>query len=70
MLKPVIVILLLAIIFNLVVSAVFYFKDQGNRKRTMYLLGVRVSLAALLLIVVVYGVVSGELTLGAPWHNR
>ena len=70
MLKAVIVILLLAIIASLVSGAIFFFKDQGQTKRTMYSLGVRITLAVLLMICVTYGVLSGELTLNAPWHQR
>jgi len=69
-LKIIIVILLLAIIASLFSGAVFFFKDQGNeRKRTLYALGVRVSLAVLLMICIIYGVASGQLTPSAPWYN-
>jgi len=69
-LKIIIVILLLAIIASLFSGAVFFFKDQGNeRKRTMYALGVRVSLAVLLMICIIYGIASGQLTPSAPWYN-
>lgn len=44
--------------------------DQGSGdKRTAKLLGIRVSLAALLIAFVAYGVWSGELGLGSPWHT-
>jgi hypothetical protein len=33
----------------------------------MYALGVRVTLAVLLMLVVLYGIMTGELTLQAPW---
>jgi formate hydrogenlyase subunit 3/multisubunit Na+/H+ antiporter MnhD subunit len=69
-LKIIIVILLLAIIASLFSGAVFFFKDQGNeRKRTLYALGFRVSLAVLLMICIIYGVASGQLTPSAPWYN-
>ena len=68
MLKVVIIILLLAMIASLASGAVFFFKDQGESKRTLYALGVRVSLAVLLIILITYGVLSGELRLNAPWH--
>ncbi len=70
MLKIIIAILFLAILVSLGSGAVFFFKDQGETKRTMYSLGIRVTLALLLMICVTYGVVSGELTLSAPWHGR
>jgi hypothetical protein len=70
MLKAIIVILLVAIILSLGSGAVFFFKDQGESKRTLYALGVRVTLAVLLMLCIVYGVLSGELALNAPWHNN
>lgn len=69
MLKIIILILLLAVIASLVSGAVFFFKDQGETKRTMYALGVRITLASLLILCIIYGVLSGELSLNAPWHN-
>ncbi len=70
MLKVIIVILLVAIIVSLGSGAVFFFKDQGESRRTLYALGVRVTLAVLLVLCLTYGVLSGELTLNAPWHNN
>ena len=71
-LKPVIIILFIAILISLARSAVFLIKDQGekDRDRTRKALAIRVTLAALLLACVTYGVWTGELTLNAPWHNR
>ena len=71
-LKPVIVILFVAILVSLARSAFFLIKDQGNidRDRTRRALAVRVTLAALLLALVTYGVLTGELTISAPWHHR
>lgn len=68
MLKVIIFVLLLAMIASLTSGAVFFFKDQGRSKRTLYALGVRVTLAILLLITVSWGLYSGQLTLSAPWH--
>lgn len=68
MLKVIILVLLLAVVASLVSGAVFFFKDQGETKRTMYALGVRVTLVTLLMISIIYGVLSGELGLNAPWH--
>lgn len=69
MLKVTIVILLLAIIASLTSGAVFFFKDQGETKRTLYMLGIRVTLAILLMVCVTWGVLSGQLSLNAPWHQ-
>jgi len=41
----------------------------GDSKRTANLLLIRVSLAGLLLIVVAYGVWSGDLNASAPWDQ-
>lgn len=70
MLKIIIVILLLAVIISLGSGAVYFFKDQGDGKRTMLALGVRVTLAVLLMACITYGIISGELVLNAPWHGR
>jgi hypothetical protein len=69
MLKVIIVVLLIAIILSLGSGAVFFFKDQGEGKRTFHALGVRVALAVLLIVCLVYGVMTGQLGLNAPWHN-
>jgi hypothetical protein len=69
MLKVIIVVLLVAIILSLGSGAVFFFKDQGEGKRTFYALGVRVTLAVLLILCLVYGVMTGQLGINAPWHQ-
>lgn len=69
-LKVVIVILFIANIFAL--SKAFYtlLLNQGTgSKQTASLLAIRVVLGALLLLVVGYGVWSGDLAISAPWHN-
>jgi uncharacterized membrane protein AbrB (regulator of aidB expression) len=68
LLRIIIVVLLIAMIASLVSGAVFFFKDQGESKRTLYALGVRVGLAVLLILCIVYGVLSGQLAINAPWH--
>ena len=74
LLKVIIVVLLIAVIISLFSGLVFLFKDsdRADSKRTLYALGVRVSLAALLLATIFYGFYTGELRLGtnAPWHDR
>ena len=71
LLKLLIVILFVAVLASLSSGLVFLFKDQtDNRRRLMYALGTRVCLAATLLALVFYGLYSGELTLGAPWHEQ
>jgi hypothetical protein len=48
---------------------VFLLKDQGKKdsKRTVYGLGVRISLAVILIILVAYGLYTGELGNSVPW---
>jgi hypothetical protein len=69
MLQAIIIVLLIAIVISLATGFVFFYKDQGRSKRVMYALGVRVSLAILLMIVVFYGITTGQLTLQTPWNN-
>ena len=68
-LKIIIVLLFVGILLTL--GGAFYtlMKDQGNSsKRTAHLLAIRVGLAALLVILVSWGVWSGNLGLTSPWH--
>jgi len=67
MLRAIIVFLLIAIVVSLVVGYVFFYKDQGRSKRVMYALGIRVTLAIILMICVFYGITTGQLNFGAPW---
>ncbi len=65
--KPTIVILLVLLLISLGTSFFFLMKDQGRTNRTLYGLGVRVSLAAALVGVIAYGAYSGQLRSQAPW---
>ncbi|OFE13303.1 hypothetical protein PHACT_09265 [Pseudohongiella acticola] len=67
MLRIFIVFLLVAIVVSLVAGYVFFYKDQGRSKRVMYALGIRVTLAIILMISVFYGISTGQLSFGAPW---
>lgn len=67
-LKPTIAILFIAILVSLGASAICLLKDQGSTNRTRKLLGLRVTLAALLLAFVSYGLWSGDLSIRAPWY--
>jgi hypothetical protein len=69
MLKIIIVVLLIAIVISLFSGAAFFLKDQGSTKRTLYALGVRITLAILLMLTITYGVFTGQLALKAPWHQ-
>ncbi len=72
MLKIIIFVLLVGVVISLFSGLVFLFKDSDRQdsKRTLYALGVRVTLAAALLLTVFYGLYTGQLRMGAnaPWH--
>lgn len=70
MLKVLILILLAGVVLSLIGGAAFFFRDQGGTKRTLYMLGIRVTFAVLLLIAVTWGVLSGELTMNTPWYTQ
>ncbi len=69
--KPAIVILFVLLVIALLSGGVFLFKDQGakDKKRILWSLGIRVSLALMLLGVVAYGMVTGQLRSHAPWSR-
>ncbi|MDB9813219.1 DUF2909 domain-containing protein [Gammaproteobacteria bacterium] len=58
---PLIYIVIILILLSLASSLFFLFKDQGQGKRSVYSLGIRVSLGAILLMLVVFGLSTGEL---------
>ena len=68
-LKPLIILIVILIPLSLFISLFFLFKDQGKGKRAVYTLGVRVSLAALLVILVAYVLYTGELGNSVPWGS-
>jgi hypothetical protein len=68
-LKTVIIILVVLVIISLFSSLVFLFIDKGDpkKKRIMYGLGFRVTLGAIILILITYGIFTGQLGNNAPW---
>ena len=70
LLKTIIVLLLIGLLISLGSGLVFLFKDVGTTKRTLHSLGVRITLATLLMATTVYGFMSGQLKIGAPWDSR
>lgn len=66
-LKIAIVVVFFALLASLASGLVFLVKDQGQGKRTLYSLGLRVSLAVILLVLISYGVLTGQLRSKAPW---
>ena len=69
MLKTIIIILLVLVLISLASSLVFLFVDRGNpeKKRILYGLGFRVTLGAIIIILIFYCVYSGQLGNQAPW---
>jgi hypothetical protein len=74
LLKIIILVLLAGVLLSLFSGLVFLFKDSDRQdsRRTLYALGIRITLAAALLITVFYGFYTGQLRMGtnAPWHDR
>lgn len=66
-LKIIIILLIIGLLISLATGLTFLFKDVGTTRRTMHSLGVRVSLAAALVACIVFGVLTGQLQMGAPW---
>jgi len=73
-LKIIIVVLLIGVLVSLFSGLVFLFQDSDRQdsKRTLYALGIRITLATALLGTVFYGLYSGDLRFGtqAPWHHE
>ena len=72
MLKTLIVLLMIALVASLASGLVFLMSDQGNpdKKRLVTSLGVRLALGACLLLVILYGVMTGQLGHQNPWDRR
>lgn len=72
--KIIILVLLAGVLLSLFSGLVFLFKDSDRQdsRRTLWALGVRITLAAALLLTVFYGFYTGQLRMGtnAPWHER
>ncbi len=70
-LKILVVVLFIAVVISLTSGLIFLLKDiQSPTKRTLYALGTRITLAALLLITIFYGLYTGQLGSGAPWDAK
>jgi hypothetical protein len=72
MLKIAIVILFIAVIISLSSALKFLLDDMKveGSKRTAYALGLRITLAGLLLMLIAYGIGTGQLGNNAPWGNH
>lgn len=71
MLVTAIVLLMLALVASLGSGFYYLMLDQGDKekRRTFHSLGVRISLAIALMVLIVYGVGSGQLGHGNPWDG-
>ena len=68
-LKAAIVLVFLALVISLASGLFFLVQDQGKSKRTLYALGIRITLAIILLALIGYGMVTGKLRSNAPWSH-
>ena len=70
MITTLIYIVLPLLLLSLAGGLFFLFIDKGDtgRKRTVYLLGLRVFFAAILVILVTIGLYTGELGNSVPWE--
>ncbi|MBU2884266.1 DUF2909 domain-containing protein [Gilvimarinus agarilyticus] len=71
-LKIIILILFVGVVLSLSAGLNFLLRDAGvpDSKRTLYSLGVRITLAVLMMICVGYGFYTGILTDSAPWDQH
>ncbi|MEX1057682.1 MAG: DUF2909 family protein [Natronospirillum sp.] len=68
MLKILIAVLTIAMIAALATSFRYLWREDGSK--TLRWLWWRVGIAVALLAVIVFGALTGELTMQAPWHGR
>jgi purine-cytosine permease-like protein len=69
-LKIAIIVLFVLLLISLASSFYFLAQDQGTTKRTLHSLGVRVTLAGAMMLLIGYGVYTGEITSKAPWDAK
>jgi succinate dehydrogenase/fumarate reductase cytochrome b subunit len=70
-LKSIIVILFLAILASLFTGLRFLVKDLGDSKRRLFnSLGMRVTLAAMLIATILFGAATGQIGSQAPWDKQ
>jgi hypothetical protein len=72
LLKTIIVLLFIAVVISLFGGLNFLVKDLGgnNKKRLLYALGIRITLAGLLLATIIYGAYTGQIKSQAPWDRQ
>ena len=71
LLKTIIVVMFVGVLISLFSGLNFLVKDLGNSKRRLlFALGTRITLAALLLSTIAYGIYTGQLGSTAPWDRK
>jgi p-aminobenzoyl-glutamate transporter AbgT len=72
LLKTIIVLLFIAILISLFGGLNFLVKDLGSnsKKRLLYALGIRITLAMLLMGTIIYGAYTGQIKSQAPWDKQ
>ncbi|MFK8019009.1 MAG: DUF2909 domain-containing protein [Pseudomonadales bacterium] len=65
--KPVAILLFIALVISLFSGLIFFIKDQGSSRRTYNSLGVRLAIAVALFAVIGYGLYTGDLGNRVPW---
>lgn len=73
MLTFVLVVLIVAMLVSLAISLKSLFSSAqktSDRSGTYRWLGIRVTLAAAILIVIIVGLITGEFEFGAPWTGQ
>lgn len=71
-LKLLIIIVFLGLLISLGSGLTFLFKDQDKpgSRRTWNSLSIRLALAVVLMVLIVYGVYTGQLRSQAPWDHQ
>lgn len=71
-LKIIILVLFVGVLVSLSSALGFLLKDAEipESKRTLYALGIRITLAALMMLCIFFGFYTGILTSQAPWDHR
>jgi len=70
-LKIIVVILFIGVLVSLTSGLVFLLKDiDSPKKRGLYALGTRITLATLLMGTIFYGLYTGQLGSAAPWDAK
>ena len=71
LIKLLVVVLFIGVVLSLTSSLVFLVKDiESPKKRALYTLGVRITLATLLMTTIFYGLYTGKLGSSAPWDRK